>query len=126
MPFFVSGRRESAVLEQGPPSIRLTLAPFQVSVSSPEDQACQRQADSWRDSAEPRFAASDFVVTYRAQRFQVEQHMLSAYVGSVLRRPEFSVLSSCSGSCPCSTRRVRRARPTRLPDCRPLPLPVAG
>jgi len=81
MQFFASGR-ESAVLEQGRPPIRLTLAPFQVSISFPGDQACQRQADSWRDSAEPRFAASDLFVAYSALRFQVEQHMLSSYIGS--------------------------------------------
>ena len=34
----------------------------------PGDQASQREADSWRDSAEPRFAASDHFCSHRIEQ----------------------------------------------------------
>ena len=52
-------------------------------LSHPGDQACQRQADSWRDSAEPRFAASD-LSTHTTRRKSQSQHLPDGFAKLVL------------------------------------------
>jgi hypothetical protein len=99
----------------------------------PGDQACQRQADSGRESAEPASGvslipkANEFQTTAALGRRQREERDLGGEDNSTPlpesrrrfgRRPVkgevFFVWSSCSGSCPRST--TAAVTPVRLPD----------